>query len=44
MKKVLRAHWESLDSAKLNDWLQVVRLLGFISSLLFVGMQRKNNK
>jgi hypothetical protein len=28
-----------MDSAKLNDWLQSVGMLGLIASLVFVGMQ-----
>lgn len=30
-----------MDSAKVNDWLQVIGLFGVIASLLFVGMQMK---
>jgi hypothetical protein len=33
-----------MDSAKLNDWLQVVGLFGVIASLLFVGMQMKQDR
>ncbi len=29
------------DTAKINDWLQVIRMFGVISSLIFVGMQMK---
>jgi len=28
-----------VDSAKINDWLQVVGMFGVIASLIFVGMQ-----
>ena len=28
-----------MDSAKLNDWLQFVGMLGLIASLVFVGVQ-----
>lgn len=30
-----------VDSAKVNDWLQVVGMFGVIASLIFVGMQMK---
>jgi len=30
-----------MDSAKLNDWLQVIGLFGVIGSLIFVGLQMK---
>lgn len=30
-----------MDSAKLNEWLQVVGLFGVIASLIFVGLQMK---
>jgi hypothetical protein len=30
-----------VDSAKLNDWLQVIGLFGVIASLIFVGLQMK---
>jgi len=30
-----------MDSSKINDWLQVVGLFGVIGSLLFVGLQMK---
>ena len=33
-----------MDSAKLNDWLQVVGLFGVIASLLFVGLQMKQDR
>lgn len=33
-----------MDSAKLNDWLQVVGLFGVIASLIFVGMQMKQDR
>lgn len=29
------------DTAKINDWLQVIGMFGVISSLIFVGMQMK---
>lgn len=32
-----------MDSAKLNDWLQVIGLFGVIASLIFVGMQMKQD-
>ena len=32
-----------MDSAKLNDWLQVIGLFGVIGSLIFVGMQMKQD-
>jgi hypothetical protein len=28
-----------MDSAKLNDWLQVVGMFAVVASLIFVGMQ-----
>jgi hypothetical protein len=28
-----------MDSAKLNDWLQIIGMLGIIASLVFVGLQ-----
>ena len=33
-----------MDSAKLNDWLQVVGLFGVIASLIFVGLQMKQDR
>ena len=33
-----------MDSAKLNDWLQVVGLFGVIGSLIFVGLQMKQDR
>jgi hypothetical protein len=33
-----------VDSAKLNDWLQVIGLFGVIASLLFVGLQMKQDR
>ena len=35
---------ESMDSGKLNDWLQVVGLFGVIASLMFVGLQMKQDR
>ena len=33
-----------MDSAKLNDWLQVIGLFGVIGSLIFVGLQMKQDR
>lgn len=33
-----------MDSAKLHDWLQVVGLFGVIGSLIFVGLQMKQDR
>ena len=33
-----------MDSAKINDGLQVVRLFGVIASLIFVGLQMKQGR
>lgn len=33
-----------MDSSKLNEWLQVVGLFGVIASLLFVGLQMKQDR
>lgn len=33
-----------MDSAKLNDWLQVIGLFGVIASLIFVGLQMKQDQ
>ena len=33
-----------MDSAKLNDWLQVVGLFGVIASMVFVGLQMKQDR
>jgi hypothetical protein len=33
-----------VDSVKVNDWLQVVGLFGVIASLLFVGLQMKQDR
>jgi hypothetical protein len=33
-----------VDSAKLNDWLQVIGLFGVIASLIFVGLQMKQDR
>jgi hypothetical protein len=33
-----------LNSAKLNDWLQVIGLFGVIGSLIFVGLQMKQDR
>ena len=30
-----------MDSAKLNDWLQVVGIIGLVGSLISVGLQTK---
>jgi hypothetical protein len=30
-----------LDTAKLNDWLQVIGLFGVVASMVFVGLQMK---
>jgi hypothetical protein len=32
-----------MDATKLNDWLQVVGMVGVIASLLFVGLQLKQS-
>ena len=33
-----------MDSGKLNEWLQVVGLFGVIASLMFVGLQMKQDR
>ena len=33
-----------MDSAKLNDWLQVIGLFGVVASLIFVGLQMKQDR
>jgi hypothetical protein len=33
-----------MDSSKLNEWLQVVGLFGVIASLIFVGLQMKQDR
>ncbi len=33
-----------MDSSKLSDWLQVVGLFGVIASLVFVGLQMKQDR
>ena len=33
-----------MNTAKLNDWLQVVGLFGVIASLVFVGLQMKQDR
>ena len=33
-----------MNSAKINDWLQVVGLFGVIGSLIFVGLQMKQDQ
>jgi hypothetical protein len=33
-----------MNSAKLNDWLQVIGLFGVIASLIFVGLQMKQDR
>ena len=33
-----------MDSEKLNDWLQVIGLFGVIASLIFVGLQMKQEQ
>lgn len=33
-----------MDSAKINDWLQVVGLFGVIASLIFVGLQMQQDR
>jgi len=33
-----------VDSAKLNDWLQVIGLFGVVASLIFVGLQMKQDR
>lgn len=32
-----------MDTSKINDWLQVVGMFGLIASLVFVGMQIKQD-
>lgn len=33
-----------MDSAKLNDWLQIVGMLAIVASLVFVGLQVKQSQ
>jgi hypothetical protein len=33
-----------MDSAKLNDWLQVIGIFALVASLIFVGLQMKQNQ
>ena len=33
-----------MDSAKLNDWMQVVGIFALVASLIFVGLQMKQNQ
>ena len=33
-----------MDSARLNDWLQIVGMLAIVASLLFVGLQIKQSQ
>lgn len=33
-----------MDSAKINDWLQVIGMFGVIASLIFVGLQMKQTR
>ncbi len=33
-----------MDSAKLNDWLQVVGIFALVASLIFVGMQMRQDR
>jgi hypothetical protein len=33
-----------MDSGKVNDWLQIVGMFGVIASLIFVGLQMKQNQ
>ena len=39
-----RQEESGLDTSKLNDWLQVVGLFGVIASLVFVGLQMKQDR
>jgi hypothetical protein len=33
-----------VDSAKINDWLQIVGLFGVVGSLMFVGLQMRQDR
>ncbi len=33
-----------MDSAKLNDWMQVIGIFALVASLLFVGLQMKQDR
>ncbi len=33
-----------MDSAKLNDWLQVIAIFALVASLIFVGLQMKQTQ
>jgi len=33
-----------MDSVKLNDWLQVIGIFALVASLIFVGLQMKQNQ
>ena len=33
-----------LDSAKLNDWLQVIGIFAVLGGLIFVGLQMKRDR
>ncbi len=33
-----------MDSAKLNDWMQVVGIFALVASLIFVGLQMKQSQ
>ena len=33
-----------MDSAKLNDWMQVIGIFAVVASLLFVGLQMKQSQ
>ena len=33
-----------MDSAKINDWLQVVGLFGVMAGLAFIGLQLKQDR
>ena len=33
-----------MDSAKLNDWLQVVGIFALVASLIFVGLQMRQDR
>jgi hypothetical protein len=33
-----------LDSAKINDWAQVIGIFALVASLMFVGLQMKQDR
>lgn len=41
MDQLVETKGHSMDSAKINEWMQIVGIFALVASLLFVGLQLK---